>query len=257
MTINGEQPYHRLSLTVSRENDVAVVEPRQRITKEDLNYGCVQSFIDVVYGAVLGYGAYEVGTSLHPVLESPPSKPDWAALLLLAFVTYYLIADAVEARIYNARFPYQTRDRFLADLVVAGCFLFAYMAASGRSIGVLAGIAGTMCGGGIWAIFLENETRSRYQWLWPRILVASHFMGGIALSIAYYLLLRRGHYQLNTHEALLIWVFYGIWDLSLIVIVRRLDVAAAEADLLPIGLLEWIVKRTIKPAWRWFFASAK
>jgi hypothetical protein len=210
--------------------------------------------MDVIYAAVLGYGAYEIGKSLEPVFGNPPSQPSWGTLLLLGFVTYYLIADVVEARVYNELFKYQGRDRFLTDVLVAGCFLTAYMAGGRDSTATLLALGGTMLGGGVWAVFLENETKKTFHWGWPRILAVSHLAGGCVFVISYCLLYRNNHFTLSIRDVLLIWGFYAAWDVTLIVTVRQLKIPVAEADLLPLGLIASLARLAGRAAafvWTW------
>ncbi len=224
-----------------------VIEPDSRpaITPADLDYGCLHTFMDVVYGAVMGFGVYEVGKALEPLLQTPPGVPSWATLALLAFVSYYLVADVVEARIYTARFPYTGRDRFIADILIAACFLFAYMAAGKRSSALLLAMGGTMIGGGIWSVFLENATKYICRWSWPRILAVSHLAAGFAFCYAYYVLFTNQEFVLDGREVAWIWILYLMWDVGLIITVRVLHIPVAEADLLPVGLVESVFRRVV------------
>lgn len=201
----------------------------------------------MLFGAVLGYGTYEVAQVLQPLLKAPPAWPDWCRLLLLAFVGHQILLDSVQARLCNTRFPYRKRARYVFDALIAGSFAVAFMAGAATSATVVGSVGGILLLRACWAIFLELETRDECQWAYPRFLVVTYLAGAAAAFAIYWFVFHSRHvHVLRTAHAIWMWVAFFVFEVGLLSARRQYQVPAAEAALLPVGIAEGSVRKTCR-----------
>jgi hypothetical protein len=223
---------------------------RTAVGDDHISYESLISSIDVVYGAVYGYAVYELATRLKPIVSVPMAQPSWTELGLLGFVAYFMVASSSECRVYNATFPYARRLRFVLDLLIAGTWLLALIAAAGSSSAVLAVLTVVVLLRMVWCVSLEYETRERWEWMNPRVLSAAHLGLALVLGVMYWTAyLRPAVSNMDLVGVGYLWLAYVCWVLFLMTFRRLKKIPAAEADLLPIGFVHGFLWKAATTTW--------
>ncbi len=216
---------------------------RVAVGERHIAYGSLLASIDVIYGAIYGYVVYALVTRLQAVLSVPRIPVDGAALAAFVFVAYLMLMNSSECRVYNAMFPYAGRVRFMLDLAAAGGWLLALIMAERATLVLLPVLSGVIGLRMIWCVCLEYETRARWVWKHPRLLVAQH----LTLAVAFVLSApgpgARLQTPLSTLDACCLWLIYAPLVLVFPSIRRAFDVPAAEVELLPIGIVHRMLVR--------------
>ena len=208
-----------------------------------IDFSKLVGVLDVLYGAVVGYGCYLIADTLSPWFRAQvePAGINWIRLLLLAFVTNYLIADLVEARILNTAFPYQGRARFTLDIMIVLTFFGAYQAAAFQSRAVFVCLGGAILLGGLWAIFLDREYRA-LAWSYPRLIIATHVTAALLCFIGFSL---SGH-NVTAAVVTILGVGYLIWVAFIVALKVWHDVPPIECELFPVSLVDILVRRGLR-----------
>src|SRR4051794_35380857 len=96
----------------------------------EIDFDVLRTFVDVVYGAILGYMLLNVAEDIQPYFQDFQSHAvNWRKIWLETFVLNYMIGDFVESRLMTGCFPYRGHARFLIDMAIGFCFLLSFLGA--------------------------------------------------------------------------------------------------------------------------------
>jgi hypothetical protein len=85
-------------------------------------------FVDVVYGAVLGFGVFKIEEAIR--VAGIPGKGNETGLFLSIVTSIYLVFDYAYTKMCIGKYPYRTLTRYTVDMFSAIAFVFAYVAAN-------------------------------------------------------------------------------------------------------------------------------
>jgi len=150
-------------------------------------------FVDVVYGAVFGYGVFKTAEASH---FDTSAQGGGVPLFLLVVTSIYLLFDYAQARMCTEKNGYRGLTRYALDIFIAIAFLFAYEEAARRSPYYLVALSILLILGGIWVQVLHKEHTDLK--LNMRTLTLTHFLAAAVLA-AVFLVGKIGAYK-------------GVWD---------------------------------------------
>src|SRR6266852_4877196 len=84
-------------------------------------------FVDVVYGAVLGFGVFKMAEAIP--LAQTRTKGGGAPLFLLLVSSTYLMFDYAQSRMCTEKYPYTNLIRYSIDMFVATAYIFVFVQA--------------------------------------------------------------------------------------------------------------------------------
>jgi hypothetical protein len=190
-------------------------------------------FVDVVYGAVFGYGIIEAAQA---VLHWKPKQPgNGTPVFLLIVTSVYLLFDYAQGRMFTEKHPYKGLTRFTLDLMIAGAFTVAYVTAASASTKYLLALAAILFLGAWWV----SECRKEYPTELPRrhFIVVCHIAPLVAVLaiwalrfLPYPWITDRWHAHVNLTVCLL----YLAYCIVLTIITAGTRVTGLERSLLPI-----------------------
>jgi len=111
-----------MSATPSRESSIQLISDL-----EPKAFRGLMGFVDVIYGAVLGFGVIEMAEALKFLERN--SKGNATPLVLLTATSLFLIFDYAQARMCIELYPYRGLARFTLDICIPIAFVFAFAAA--------------------------------------------------------------------------------------------------------------------------------
>lgn len=213
-----------------------------RITQADFNLAELITFVDIVYGAVLGYGFFLVADALKPLFLKSPV--DWSAVLLLTFTTNFLVGDYIEARLYTRVFPYKGRRRVTLDLLIAMTLFVVYVACPTESPMILMPLGVVFLLGGFWGITLEREYKGEVVCEYPKLICGTHF-GAAILLVGGWAYLRHSS-KLTVINAVVLWIGYLGWSLFIFTLKEAIGMPPVESDLISYFPVDSIARRFIQ-----------
>lgn len=222
-------------------------------------------FVDVVYGATLSYIFVQIASIcrvlFHPGVVTPHAGPaitDGDPIVqvgLAALAINYLLHDYVGSRLITHRYPYQGRQRFVIDLLIAGVFLTVFTGAEECSVYLFIPFGVVFLLGAWWAIVIEREAGKEALYPYPQFTVGSHVAAAIACFAYVLWRWRLDLIQIGRADLLWIWSGYAVWAAAVIFYKTRLRLPVTDVDMLPIGLcgrLCGLVWRGVVSLLRWF-----
>jgi hypothetical protein len=232
----GNSPDHIATLTDERlPTDSREIE---------FDFRALSGLIDIIYGAIVGYMLVVVSQDVEPVFVT--GHVNGIKIVLEVFVLNYLIGDVVESRLVTNRFPYVGHRRFGLDLLITFVFLLSFIAASHDSIFMLPGLAAAFFLGALWALALKIETKPNVNWVYPNIVVYTHFGVAVVYFVCWLFKLWTGSYQIDTLGAAVVWFIYSAWTIVSTWAKEFLKVPECEGQIFPMAFLDvgvrWIVR---------------
>jgi hypothetical protein len=112
-------------------------------------------FVDVVYGAVLGYGVFETAQAIQHWKSGQPGNG--TPIFLLIVTSVYLLFDYAQGRMFTEKHQYLGLTRFTLDMAIAVTFTFAYIAAARASPLYLLALSGILFLGAWWVWACKSE----------------------------------------------------------------------------------------------------
>lgn len=223
--------------------------------KDWYNFRSLLPFVDVVYGATLSYIFVQIADGcrvlFHPrggaVHEQQPGEVGPLIQVGLATLALnYLLQDYAEARLVTERYPYQGHQRFLIDLLIAALFLLVFTGAQEASAYLFVPFGLVFLCGAWWALVVEKEAGKEALYPYPQFTVGTHVAAFFACWVYAYWRWRIGAVLLHSRDVLAIWGGYAVWACVVMYYRSRLNLPAADVDMLPIG----IAGRTCARCWR-------
>lgn len=217
------------------------------LRESDIDFGHLISFVDVVYGAVLGYILLRISEHSRSVFAHTQGEGvSWTVIVLELFVLNFMVGDFVEARLFNGAFPYTRHTRFVLDLTVAFCFLLTFLGAEAASVWMLVPLSLVFFGGAAWAYYLKAETKNRISWSYPWLTVGFHIGAG-CLCLAFLLFRTWVHqYELHGWGVGFLWICYVLWTCVVTGVKEFWKVPHCEAQMFPVGLSDVLVRNLIR-----------
>ena len=186
-------------------------------------YQALISFIDVAYGAILGYGFYELAYAYK--------KQNFLVVFLLSFAILYLIGDYVDSRLFTEQYQYQTGTRFFYDLGIGVAFLAVFISATEQSIVFVLLMALVFLLGGKWCLILGREFAVVRPLKCPKVVAQGHLFAAVLFAGRWYRI--RHHQHITNKDAGVLFLFYLVWAFTFVLVETFIGVPAAEADLFP------------------------
>jgi hypothetical protein len=112
-------------------------------------------FVDVVYGAVLGFGVFKIEEAIRKA--GIPARGNDTPLFLLMITSIYLMFDYAQARMCTEKNCYKALTRYALDVFIAIAFVFAYVEAYDASVYYLFSLSILLCLGALWIRSLDKE----------------------------------------------------------------------------------------------------
>jgi hypothetical protein len=190
-------------------------------------------FVDVVYGAVFGYGVLEIARSVQN--WAPGHRGNAVPTFLLIVTSAYLLFDYAQARMFTEKNPYKGLTRFTLDMAVAVTFTFAYIAAINASPKYLLALAVILALGAWWVSACKTEYPLSLQH--SRFIITCHIAAAVALVaiwglgfLPYAWLTSQWRRWVNP----IVCVLYLIYCFVLTLITAKSRLSDIERSLLPI-----------------------
>ncbi len=206
------------------------------------------TFVEVVYGATLGYCFLKIGETLKEVFVQPTEEPSASfgiRVCLEIFVLDLLVHRFVESRLITAKVPYQNGNRFSIDVLMAGLFLMAFVAAEEGSAQLFVPCFFIFVLWWLWAQVLKHESLIFTE----EYLKVTTWTQGIASasSLTYFLYQAEGQTGRSARllgigwpGVSLIWSVYVVWLGFVLLFKRRKGLDWTEVTTLP---LQWFLQQ--------------
>jgi hypothetical protein len=235
-------------VTATTEDTKPLQPPDSPVNPSDwFDFQPLLVFVDVVYGGIISYIFVQIagvcrvmfhpgGTTIHQgplISEGDPIVQVGLAALALN----YLLHDYVGSRLVTHRHPYQGRQRFLIDLLIAGTFLLVFTGAEECSAYLFVPFTLVFLFGAWWAIVVEKEAGKKALYPYPQFTVGTHLAAAIACFAYVLWRWRIDLIQIGRTDLLWIWGGYAAWVALVIFYKVRLNLPVTDVDMLPIGLV--------------------
>jgi hypothetical protein len=204
------------------------------------------TFVEVTYGATLGYCFLRIGETLKEFFVKPDRDPLASIgirVCLELFVLDVLVHRFVESRLITTKAPYQNGNRFSIDVLMAGFVLMAFVAAEVGSAQLFAPLLAVFALWWLWAHVLTLEAgafTSEYEHI-------TAWAQGIAVVVCstYYFYLAHdadpsaAMLRISWPGVGMIWSVYVIWLGTIFIFKRRKGLDWTEVTTLPI---QWLLQ---------------
>ncbi len=190
-------------------------------------------FVDVVYGAVFGYGVFEIARAVEKF--QPKQAGNATPMILLIAASVYLLFDYAQARMFTERHPYQGLTRFTLDVAIAVAFTFTYITAAKPSPNYLLTLGVILTLGAWWVAAGKSEYPEALKR--SRFIIICHLAAAFVLIVIWGLgLVRQPAFAAFWHA----WVnravglLYLLYCLLLTIVTYGTRATEVERSLLPI-----------------------
>lgn len=188
-------------------------------------------FVDVVYGAVLGFGVFKIEEAIRKA--GTPARGNVTPLFLLMITSVYLMFDYAQARMCTEKHCYRQLTRYALDVFIAIAFVFAYVEAYNASPYYLLWLSILLCLGALWIRSLDKEYPDLRLRL--KLMTNTHYFAAAVLLVL--LFIRLAGILKETWDE---WINFGvgfaflIYSFVLSLVTHDTDLTELERGLLPI-----------------------